>query len=254
MPSATWAAGSDSVASFAVAPVTAAPFTMACWFRPTTDMSIGGSYNIMILCDKDASFDDSWVLEVGRGDGKLYGAAIDVGAGRTTGSVVTQNVWQHAVHVETASNDRDLYQDGVFQQNNVTEKTPDNADSVGIGREIYSTQDDSWTGQLYLPAIWNVALAQAEITALAAGAHPTLIRPASLVSCIDVRSNTEVIDLFDNTAFTLIGLTAYTGDMPAIVRRSAQILQFPPVVAAGAPALIESPLLHSFAVTRAANY
>jgi|GEM_PF-5808359 len=57
--------------------------------------------------------------------------------------------------------------------------------TLSVGGRIF---DDTrnWPGYIDLPAAWNIQLTEADVAALAAGAHPAMIRPEALIFASDL--------------------------------------------------------------------
>ena len=116
------------------APVTAAPFTMASWFR-SNDATVAQA--IMFLGDKDsdlqywllrasgATANDPLTFELRAGGG---GLSINSGTGYTA------NVWAHACVVETSATDHSVFIDGGSEGASGLSKEPTGADRISLGR------------------------------------------------------------------------------------------------------------------------
>jgi len=167
-------------------PVTAPPFTMACWFRPENDTDnqvlMGSSTGTVIAADRH-------LLQL-RGDVAGDPLSINSQDGPTTGYVetttgITPNTWHHACGVFAASNSRSVYLDAGGKATDTTEVTPDDLVLWSIGcqyRADAPTRRLHFTGRIAEAAVWNVALTDVEVAILAAGYSPTFVRPASIVA------------------------------------------------------------------------
>ena len=93
------------------------------------------------------------------------------------------------------------------------------------------TADDNrnFDGKYAECAIWGVDLGASQILELAKGKPPENVARGSLISYLPLVRGLE--DLATGTSATADGTTVYTH--PRIYRQSSNILQFPPVVAAG---------------------
>lgn len=173
---------SDKAENTSSAPVTAPPFTMGGWARITADPT-GNDYCIIQIQDKDVS-DHYYRLGLDDDLAGVFQFFVNEGGsfGEAEGTTVpNQNQWYHIAAVATAIDNRAIWVSGISEGTSGASRTPANQDSVTIGREADSSPDDSWEGGLAEIAIWNVALVQAELEALAAGYSPLFIRPESLV-------------------------------------------------------------------------
>jgi len=192
-----------------------------------------------------ATEDNYWKMEIDdAGVGNTHRANVTATTGRTiTGSGgLNLNQWYLSTFVIRSPTDYELYLDGVSEGADTLSRAPTSVDAIALGREIDSTGDDSFLGQLDFGCVWDTDLDDAEIAALAKGVYPTLIRPASLKSCVRVLSETLAMDLVSQRTFTRVALTAYTGEpAPVNIYPSSQILQFPPAAAAAGVFDIFSP-------------
>lgn len=93
------------------------------------------------------------------------------------------NTWQHAAAVFASPSSRSIYLDGANKvTNTATLADPFGLDYTAVGRRTMSSSDSYLSGRLAEVGVWNVALDDDEIAALAKGVSPKLIRPASLVA------------------------------------------------------------------------
>ena len=171
---------SDDMATVEVAPVTAAPITMCCWFRPPTATI---SASLMFLGDKDVTSHYFAVRAQGATAGDPVAAFTAAGgfANASTSTGFSANVWNHAAGVFAASNDRRAYLNGGGKGTNTTNRTPSGVDRVRIGRLGDSTPSADYTGRIAEATIWNVALTDDEVLALAGGVSCFRIRGGNIV-------------------------------------------------------------------------
>jgi hypothetical protein len=177
------------------APVTAAPLTISAWSYPTsavrsTFVSINNSayscsydggtrcgdftlaaYSPVNIC---ASADISGPIPGGVGSqgNFVYGAT-------------PLNTWQHIAGVYSASNNRRAYWNGIASAAPATGNYVPVALSrliIGLDRVTSpQTTDFQHVGRIAEVGIWKAALTADEVTSLAAGMSPELVRPQSLV-------------------------------------------------------------------------
>ena len=199
------------------APVTDAPFAMLCWGNcddQTDDCCL------VSIGDKDSAT-EWWAatLRGGLANDPLRFYAIDGTTGYvdTTGPF-TANTWEHYCAVEAASNSRLVYINGGAEGTSSTEKSPDGADRVAVGRTADSTPGDYMSGTIAEVAIYQLtggAFTAQELGALAAGCSPRMVRSGELVAHWRLRTNTDLADTigsYDLTAYN----TPTTGTHPAI--------------------------------------
>lgn len=209
--------------------ITAPPFTFACFmtfdFVTSNDALWGLS---------DVSGDAQHMLHINfpsNGDitcsSKISGFANSTIGGH---SVDTE---YHVAGVWTTTTLRTVYVDGVAGTSNTTSKVPTNLDRMSWGSIYFgSARRIPLEGTLAEAAVWNAALTDAEVAALAQGVSPLLIRPSALVNYPPFRLDDR--DLMGGT-LTSSGDPAIVSGHPNIIMPSAQILQFPPVAGGPAP-------------------
>ncbi len=169
----------------ASAVVTAAPLTMACWFN-TNDLAVNQHLVTITLATGWHFFS----LMAGAGSLSDHVAAYAGDAGSSwaeTTSAFSVNTWHHACAVFSAANARAAYLDGGGKGTDSTSITPAGLDTTTIGVARLNSKGYAYTsGMVAGPAIWNVALTDAEVAMLALGVSPLLVRPANLVSHWDL--------------------------------------------------------------------
>ena len=162
-------------------PVTAAPFTASLWFRAD---SIGKSGTALFIGDKDVA-DEQYRLQIaGAVAGDPVRWRIRNSAGTLTIATTTgysANIWHHACAVEASATDHRVFIDGGSKATSTTSKTVAGSDRLTVGRNGDSTPDGEYDGRVCELAIWNVALTDEEVKALAGGVSPLRIRPDNLV-------------------------------------------------------------------------
>lgn len=172
------ASPADTWFSTASVPITAAPFSMACWF--ITNQSLD-----RVLMSLGNSADDSHhEIFANQGGPNLIACNSKVAgsAAISTSGTYSDGVWTHAGGVWASTTSRTAYFNGVAGTTNTTSKSP-TIDRFRIGARASST--DGNTGcqaGVAECAIWNVALTTAEMEALAEGYSPLFIRPESLIN------------------------------------------------------------------------
>lgn len=148
-------------------PVSAPPFTMACWF--TAD-DLTASLTLMSIAD--ASTGDDWHdLQVRGtiGGDPIAAASRHVGAAAaraTTTTGIVANEWFHGCGVWAATNSRSVYLNAAGKATETTAIVPVGIDRVGIGLRYDSTPAVYYSGHIAMPAIWNRALSDEEVKEL----------------------------------------------------------------------------------------
>jgi len=140
----------------------------------------------------------------------------------------------HVCAVFESTTSRSVYIDGGSKGTDTTSKDyPSGIDAMAVGRLERSSPAAYTNGRVSHVAIWNVALTDGEVAALAAGASPLTVRAQSLVAFWPIiGNNSPEIDIVGGYDLTVSGATKFAH--PRIYQPIAQILQFPPTAAAPA--------------------
>lgn len=172
-------AGSTQYLRGSSTPITAYPFTMACWFQVA---DVTNAYCLMGIFD-DASANNRWYLEVA---GNIANDPFRATTKQTTTTAatangVTANTWHHGCGVYSGTNLREAWLNGTKGTDDLGSQTPTGVDRVSVGIGDSSSQFQALSGKVAHAAIWSVVLSASEIGALAAGLNPLRVRPESLV-------------------------------------------------------------------------
>jgi len=185
-------------------PVTAAPFTMACWFN-VTDITAG--HCLMSLGDFNTN---NYHYMAANGDVASDPLKCTTKAGgadntATTAGSYSASTWQHACAVFASATSRTIYLNGGNSGTNTGSASPTGIDYIAIGRiRVSNNWFNTWTGGSFAEcAIWNAALNTDEVAALAKGFSPSKIRPQNLV--FYVPGIREIIDVRGGLALTHSG-------------------------------------------------
>lgn len=166
------------------AAVSDVPLTMSAWFlanNVTSDCVLIG------IADKDVTNHLHLLQILGSvGGDPVRALSRDSGgfSGGTSGTFVA-NTWAHAAGVWSSTTSRRAYFNGSPGAADTASRVPANLDATDIGRAGDSTPTEYMEGQIVWPAIWNVALSDAEVALLASGVNPLTVRPESLVAFWD---------------------------------------------------------------------
>jgi hypothetical protein len=157
-------------------------FTFACWFYLTTKSA---DQSLMWMGDKDAPDNffrmqyDSVADEVALTARETGGTE---GEAQTTIGGLSTATWYHVAGRYNSTSSRIVYIDAGNSGSNTDTITPVGIDRLTIGRMGDSTPKNELDGRIFVPAIWNIQLAFADIQALANGAWPHEVRGDQLIS------------------------------------------------------------------------
>lgn len=216
-------------------PVSAAPFTMACFFR-SDDITI--AQDLMAISTAGTS-DEKFRLIAG---GNAAGDPVRANARTTTSGTAdtttgySANTWHHAAAVFASTTSRTAYIDGGSKGTDTTSLAPSGMTRFNIGAYHNAVETGHLSGDVCEAGIWNVALTDAEILSLAQGMSPRFIRPGSLVGYWRLIGNTSPeVDLIARNNLTVTG--AVKSPHYRVFMPSADILRFAPIAVAGGAAL-----------------
>jgi len=169
--------------SGAFAPLAAYPFTLACWFNAREAASGHGLFGLGNPAGDSTNYIALRAAGDTAGDPLRYIIADNVGgfAGVNTTTSFQANAWQHAAVVSASPTSHSVYLNGGGKATSATGVNFPSVSKFSVGALDRATLSLFCNGSIAVPAIWNAALTDAEVAALAAGTHPTLIRPGSLV-------------------------------------------------------------------------
>lgn len=202
------------------------PLTMACWFNVDDATS---NHTLMSIVEDGIGTKSFRLHASGNAGGDPVRATSHSTQNRNANSSTgyTADTWHHACGVFTSSTLRTAYIDGGSPGTNTVSSTPTTFDTIAFGVSAFPTPANYCDGEIAYPAVWDVALTAAEVASLGAGAHPTMIRPDSLVAYWDLNGTfSPEIDPISRYDSTVTGATKT--DNPPLIFRSSQTLQFAP--------------------------
>ena len=163
-------------------PITAGPLTIACRFNSDIDTAPDALVGIY-----DSASNDCFSLRV-RGDVAGDPVDLQVTAGGSFGSPArtttgfTAGTWHHAAGVVNSSTSVSAFIDGGSKHTvNPAVGDPGSLDRVAVGAQGNATLSLAFDGAVAEAGIWNIALSDADIIALASGLSPLLVRPSELM-------------------------------------------------------------------------
>lgn len=178
----------------ATAPLIAAPFT---WLIAGLYDSLTGSQNTAAILCRASTGGDSFQLRFDSADSGAF--RITTQQGGSGSSAITSNAVAAstpfvAIVRVTSSTSREAILNGDLanKATDTASKVPASIDRLSFGRKDDSGATNDFEGSLWYSGLWNVALSDEEILALAAGAPVPRIRPAAL-QCWWVFDNASTI-------------------------------------------------------------
>lgn len=161
-------------------PITAYPFTMACWFNSN---DIDTTQSLMCVADGGTPDDYHRLAVRGSAGGDpvqvLSYDGVQQDANTTTG--YSANAWHHACGIFAANNDRRVYIDGGSKATNAGATTVAGLNNFRISSTADSTPAYWLDGAVAEAAIWKAALTDNDVRRLALGTPPWRIQRAHLV-------------------------------------------------------------------------
>lgn len=192
-----------------------APLTMACWVKPTSTALSGVAMGL----GRTGTASHYFSLEV---NGTVAGDPIEAvtrGTTRVVASTTTgyaAGEWNHIAGVWASTTDRRAFLNGGGKGTNTTSQTPSGLNRTNVGTVTTNTRAAFFSGQVAFPAIWNVALTDDEIALLAAGAHPTTVRPDALVFFASLATPGSTLEIDEIGGFDVAVTGATLADDPPI--------------------------------------
>jgi hypothetical protein len=217
--------GSGQYLTTASALVAAAPMTFACWINATAVPASANLYvDIMSISSSTSAHSSAFNMEIKNNTGanpKLTaecsndaGSVDDETAQAST--VIATATWYHAACVWASATSRSAYINGAAKVSSSVSCTPGTCNSttiaaINVNGAVSTTSE--FNGQVAFPAIWKVALSDADITSLASGASPRKVQPGNLVSYSRLTGAiSPEPDIARSTTWTLTGAPTTTAN------------------------------------------
>lgn len=209
--SRVFTAASSEWLSVAEAPVTAAPFAVSLFFRPTT---IGVAQTLFWLGDSSSST-RFFAVELDASDNLVIRARAGLGNQiATTAGAVTVDTWHHAMAIFESAASRRISLDGGTEANNTTSVTPTGVDSLSFARNSDSSPDQYFDGHIMWAAIWDVSFANGEYEILSERKCPLYFSRDNLVDFYPLLAD-EDIDVINRRALTANNTPTISTDNPS---------------------------------------
>lgn len=208
-------------------PITAVPFTISCWFKPTTN----AAGLLVHLLDKSTT-NHGFALDYDSDKCRCFTQAGGFSAATSSNSA-TVGVFNHFFGRQAATDNRESILNGDIANKGVDGSTrvPTGLDRTAIGRAGDTTPGAYINGALAEIGIWNVALSDAENTILSLGGSPILVRPESLVFYMPLirDADNDLVGGLNFTAFNTPTIVTHTRS----IKKYVSPQQFPSAAAPG---------------------
>lgn len=188
-------------------------FTIAARYKRA---STSANARTLVSLGQSGTANDAFSLIVGS-DASVIARARDTTTqnNATTTTTANDTNWHHAAAVFTSATSRAAFLDGGGKGTSTTSRTPASSTRLRVG-SLHDTTSEMY-GYVAYVAIWSIALSDAEVAQLAAGADPSSIQNAYLLwHCpmqVDESPAQDVIGTYD---LTLAGNTVYSSDNPPL--------------------------------------
>ena len=193
-------------------PVSAYPFTLACWVNP--DSQAGAQF---LFGFGSSTLTNHYTYLGMRGDlvGDPFGIIIIAGgsAGNAQTTTAYQNgQWQHICGVFTSATSRAIFRDGAGKgTSSVNIPFSASLDLFSVARLSRGAASSGYSNcQVAECAVWDAALSDGEVALLAKGVSPITVRPTNIKTYHPViGKHSPEIDHFEANDLTVTGATAF---------------------------------------------
>ena len=170
----------DQRATTANAAVSAYPITIAAWVYLSTAQA--GELVYIVENPGASSYVELIIRDNGGGSWRIVAGANGAGTRAFSTTVLSTGQWYHACGTYTSTATRSVYTDGGGSAtNNTAAGAFAGVNNTGVACNTLDV-GATFDGRMAEVAVWSVVLDADEITALAKGFSPLLIRPQSLAA------------------------------------------------------------------------
>ncbi len=208
--------GTNDYAIVNSTPVTAFPATLVAWSKKSA-LSVSAQ---QIAEVNNGTTTHYFRIQWAGGSDAAVATRNDATGGNSATTVATAadiTTWHHVAGIFTSSTATSVFLDGASKDaSGATSRTPTGLANIRIGTNASSASD--YSGRIGHVALWNIALADADVVLLAAGANPLTIQAANLVAYWPMTdSTTPGVDVVSGTySLTLNNNAAYDADDPTV--------------------------------------
>ena len=172
----------------ATPPATAAPFTMVAWALNDT---VDGIFDTIVSIQDNATDVNLFMMQQTDTEFLRLRTIATVGGNAETTNGFTSAVWHHCAAVETSTTSRQATLDGATASKGTNTATlvPLGIDTLSVGLTRSLTPTRPWDGRIGHVAVWNVALTDQDLAALAIGISPLRMKRENLVFYSPINGN-----------------------------------------------------------------
>lgn len=218
--------GTTDIGTVGSAIVTAAPFTIAAWYKSATNPPSTEQCLVMLGVTAGGSTNNSFRMLV-RTDTTTLFSRVAANVVVTATATIGDLNWHHICVIEASSTSRAAYLDGANKGTNTDSSAPTGIDNAWIGNR--SGADTAVNGQLAHVSIWNAALSDDEVAMLGTyRLSPLRVRPQSLAFYLPyLGRSTSDIDIIGAKSVSYSGSSASIEEPPMMQPRR-RVFRFTP--------------------------
>ena len=208
--------------------------TFSCW---ASFDSLSGNQTLMGVYHTSSTGNAAYLSTVGSAI-SIYSADGAFSGSQSSSGVLSTGEWCHVLGVVRSASNRQIYLDGTSAAAaNTASRTPSvNVTGIGVYRSGASLTAGI-NGKLADVAVYDVALADDEIAALASGVRPSKVRPGSLVEYWPMNGADYVGKSWvsGGSDFTETGTLTQRAEMPPVTMATRAMSSLEAVAAMASP-------------------
>ena len=209
----TFADGQSLVVASAL--VSGTPLTLCAWvYAPNANLTMGVA-NVGV----SSSDDNGFTIQVqSTNEIQARARATSPGFPATSSTALSATAWTHLCGVFASSTSRSIYVNGGGKVTDSNSVTPTGMNQATFARDYNASTNREWNGPLAYGGLWNAALTDAEVAALAAGIPPQRVRPDALVACPPILGDASPEpDYCAARTWTVVGASSQSAHNPPVI-------------------------------------
>lgn len=216
-----------------VSEIDAPLFTISCWFY-ALDITAAGT--LVSIVDKGVGTRRIalWVRGDNSGDPLQLLVSYSGSSQPATTTGYSADTWHHGCAVSRSATDKSVFLDGGGEGTDATSTASSmpGLDRTAVGYLSDSSPSQYMDGRVAEVGIWDVALIDAEVAMLAAGAAPLMVRPESLVTYLPLIRDDDTDIMGVTGAYTELVTPTIATHPPGIIYPDQQEVWVPSAAAA----------------------